>query len=157
MASATGQGSDLRLSVFSPERKLLDGETIVEVTIPGSEGQIQILEGHAPMIGTLDTGILSYKTPDGRRHSGVISSGFFEIRPEIGSGGAGKDSIVLMCEHIQMRGEISTESAKRAQAEAEKMLKEANLDEHAFNKYQLQLERAMIEQQLTSREHETER
>ena len=145
--------AELRLSIFSPERRLLDGERIEEVTVPGSEGQIQILEGHAPMIGTLETGIVSYKTPDGKRHSGVITSGFFEVRP---AGGTAGDAITLMCEHIEMRGEIDVESAKRAQFEAEKMLKEANLDEHAFRKYQLQLERSMIEQQLTSREHETE-
>ena len=142
-AAATGE---LRLSIFSPERKLLEGERIQEVTLPGSEGQIQVLEGHSPMIGTLETGVLSYKTADGKTHSGVISSGFFEVRGEV----------ILMCEHVEMRGEIDLESAKRAQVEAEKMLKEANLDEHAFKKYQLQLERSVIEQQLASHPHETE-
>jgi F-type H+-transporting ATPase subunit epsilon len=137
--------NELKLSILSPERKLLDGARVEEATLPGSEGQIQILEGHAPFIGTLEVGIVSYKTPDGVRHSGVVASGFFEVK---------NDEIVLMCESVEMKGEIDLEAAKRAQVEAETALKQADLDVHAFKRYQLQLERSLIQQQLASKDHD---
>ena len=133
----------LKLSIFSPERRLLDGERVEEVTLPGSEGQIQVLEGHCPMIGTLETGIVNYKTDDGRTHFGVVTSGFFEVK---------NDAVILMCETVEMKGDIDIERAKRAQAKAEQTLKEADLDEHQFKKYQLKLERSVIRQQLAGRE-----
>lgn len=135
--------ANLKLSIFSPERKLLEGETVEEVTLPGSEGQIQVLEGHCPMIGTLETGIVSYKTRDARIHYGVVSTGFFEVK---------SDTVILMCETVEMKGDLDLERAKRAQAKAEQTLKEASLDEHQFKKYQLKLERSVIRQQLAGRE-----
>jgi F-type H+-transporting ATPase subunit epsilon len=136
--------ANLKLSIFSPERKLLTGESVDEVTIPGSEGQIQILEGHCPMIGTLETGILSYKTRDGRVHYGVVSTGFFEVKD---------DALTLMCETVEMKGDIDLERAKRAQLKAEQTLREADLDEHHFKKYQLKLERSVIRQQMSTHNH----
>jgi F-type H+-transporting ATPase subunit epsilon len=133
----------LKLSIFSPERKLLEGEQVEEVTLPGSEGQIQILVGHCPMIGTLETGVLSYKTRDGRVHYGVVTSGFFEVK---------NDHASLMCETVEMKGDIDLERAKRAQVKAEQTLRDADLDEHHFKKYQLKLERSVIRQQLAGRE-----
>jgi F-type H+-transporting ATPase subunit epsilon len=129
----------LKLSILSPERKLLDGEAALEVTLTGSEGEIQILDGHAPMLGTLEMGVLKYKTADNNQHVGVVTSGFFEVKDNV---------VVLMCETVELKGEINVEKAKQAQAEAEEALKESTLDEHHFKKYQLQIERSMIEQQV---------
>lgn len=135
--------ASLKLSILSPERKLLEGELVEEVTLTGSEGQIQIMEGHAPILGTLETGVFMYKASNGSAHAGVISSGFFEVR---------NNTVILMCETVELQGDIDVERAKRAQAKAEQTLKEADLDEHQFKKYQLKLERSMIRQQMAGRE-----
>jgi F-type H+-transporting ATPase subunit epsilon len=135
----------LKLSILSPERKLLEGEKALEVTLTGSEGEIQILEGHAPMLGSLEMGVLKYKTSDGTLHSGVVTAGFFEVKDDV---------VILMCESVELKGEINVEKAKQAQAEAEQALKDANLDEHHFKKYQLQVERSLIEQQVAHSHHQ---
>lgn len=127
----------LKLSILAPERRLLEGAPVEEVTVTGSEGQVQILPGHAPIVGTLEAGMFAYRS-EGAEHMGVITSGFFE---------AHDDEITILAETLELKGEIDVERAKRAQREAEQTLKDADLDEHQFKKYQLKLQRALIRQQ----------
>lgn len=131
----------LKLTVLSPERRLVEGASTDEVTLKGSEGQIQVLPGHAPMVGALGVGTFSYRSPDGSTTTGIISGGFFEVRD---------DQVTVMAEHLELQGEIDVEGARKAQKEAEAALLEANLDEHSFKQYQLRLERALIQQQLAT-------
>jgi F-type H+-transporting ATPase subunit epsilon len=66
------------LEIATPER-LLIRESVSEAQIPLAEGMIGVLPDHAPLLGTLGTGELSYVQPDGR-NSMVVSGGFVEIR-----------------------------------------------------------------------------
>src|SRR5260221_13349156 len=49
------------LTVVMPERQLVR-EGVVEVTMPGLDGQLGILPGHAPLMTELGIGELSYRT-----------------------------------------------------------------------------------------------
>ena len=49
--------STLRFELVSPERILLSGEA-EQVLLPGSEGDMTLLPGHAPVISTLRPGVL---------------------------------------------------------------------------------------------------
>ncbi len=130
--------ANLKLTILAPERRLAEGVEVEEVTINGSEGQIQLLPGHAPMIGTLEAGMFSFKHPGGSLTSGVISGGFFEIA---------KDEVTVTADSLELVGEIDLMRAKQAQQEAEQVLREADLDEHKFKEYQAQLEHALVLQQ----------
>jgi F-type H+-transporting ATPase subunit epsilon len=130
----------LKLSILSPERKLLEGCEANEVTLMTSEGMIQILPGHAAMVGTLETGAFSYHTSSGGPVHGFISTGFFEVRD---------DELSLMAEVIELKDEIDAERARKAQAKAEEILKQANLDDVTLEKFRAKLERAIIRQHLS--------
>ena len=132
----------LKLTILSPERRLLESADADEVTLNGSEGQIQILPGHAPMVGTLETGVFRYKAPGGSESVGLISAGFFEVKD---------DAVSVLAETLELRTEIDVSRAQRAQKGAEDALRDASLDEHSFRKYQLKLERAIIRQQLAEK------
>jgi F-type H+-transporting ATPase subunit epsilon len=129
----------LKLSIFTPERKVLEGRQVSSVTLPGTEGQIQILEGHAAMVGALETGVLSYQVEGQGEARAAVSTGFFQVED-------GK--LTLSVETLELSGEIDVERARAAQTTAEKTLREADLDEHRFKKYQLKLQRALIRQQI---------
>ncbi len=102
------------------------------VLVTGSEGQVEILPGHAPMVGTLETGMFTYRVPgDPNLHKGVISSGFFEVRD---------DRVVVLAER-----------ARKAQGLAEQALTQAALEPDHFKKYQLKLQRALIRQQVAGK------
>lgn len=134
---------NMKLTILSPERRLVAELKVDSVTLPGSEGQIQILAGHAAMIGTLHTGVLSYLPSGGGKEGvAVVSTGFFEIKD---------DTIVVMAETIETREEIDVERARRAQQRAEAALQEADLDEDKFRKHQLKLQRALIRQQTAAK------
>ena len=135
--------SQLKLSILTPERRLVEGIPVDEVTLTGSEGQVQILPGHAPMIGTLQTGTFHYQAPGKEAVTGVISAGFFEVKD---------DNLQVMAETLELRGEINMDRARKAQQLAEETLKAADLDEHQFKKYQLKLQRSLIRQQMAGHE-----
>jgi F-type H+-transporting ATPase subunit epsilon len=86
----------LKLSILSPERRFVEDVAVDEVTLHGSEGEIQILPGHAAMIGTLENGEFNYRPVGGQKTTGVISSGFFEVRD---------DQVSVLAETLEVRGE----------------------------------------------------
>lgn len=129
----------LKLTILSPERKLLENTSAESITLFGSEGEIQIMPGHAPMIGVLETGTFSYRPVGGPEVMGVISHGFFEVKD---------DTVVVTAETLELKGEIDISRARKAQKLAEDALKAADLDEKKFKKFQLKLQRSLIRQRL---------
>lgn len=64
----------LQLKIVSPERIEFAGE-VESVRVPGSQGSFEILTNHAPIISTLQTGVVEY---DG--HSLQIRGGFVSVQ-----------------------------------------------------------------------------
>ena len=111
--------------------------------VTGSEGQVEILPGHAPMVGSLETGVFTYRVPgDPTVHKGMISTGFFEVRD---------DRVTVLAETLELAGEIDVERARKAQGLAEQALTQAALEPDQFKKYQLKVQRALIRQQVASK------
>lgn len=67
----------LQFDLVSPERRLAS-LTATEVQIPGADGDLTAMEGHAPTITTLRPGILKAIGSDGVK-SYVVTGGFAEI------------------------------------------------------------------------------
>jgi F-type H+-transporting ATPase subunit epsilon len=68
------------LEVATPER-LLVREDVTEAQVPGKDGYLGILPGHAPLLGLLGTGFLSYRAGTRRRYLSV-HGGFLEVLPD---------------------------------------------------------------------------
>jgi F-type H+-transporting ATPase subunit epsilon len=69
--------STFLLEVATPE-KLVVRNDASEAQIPGSNGMLGILPGHAPLISEIEAGELSY-TMDGKRHVLAVAKGWVEI------------------------------------------------------------------------------
>ncbi len=67
----------LQFDLVSPERRLAS-IAATDVQIPGSDGDMGVMEGHAPVITTLRPGVLRATSADGIK-SYVVSGGFAEI------------------------------------------------------------------------------
>ena len=67
----------LQFDLVSPERKLASVQA-TEVQIPGADGDLTAMEGHAPTITTLRPGILKSISPEGTK-AYVVTGGFAEI------------------------------------------------------------------------------
>lgn len=103
----------LKLNIFTPEKKVLEGRQVLEATLPGSEGQIQILAGHAAMVGALDAGMISYMVEGDGVATVAVSTGFFSVQDDV---------LSLTVETPEMSGEADLERTSAAQDTAEKTL-----------------------------------
>jgi F-type H+-transporting ATPase subunit epsilon len=61
------------LEVVTPDKKIFEGEAS-SVTFPGSDGEFQVLSGHAPMISALGKGKMTIKA-SGKDEVVVIDGG----------------------------------------------------------------------------------
>jgi F-type H+-transporting ATPase subunit epsilon len=71
--------AELHLDFVSPESVLFSGE-VDQVDLPGAEGDLGILAGHAPLVTTLRPGIVTIFR-GGAREPIVITGGFAEMGP----------------------------------------------------------------------------
>ena len=107
------------LEIVTPERHLFSGQ-VDEVTVPSNVGYLGILPGHAPLLGELGIGEISYKIGD-RREYFFCSGGFFEVLP---------DRVVILAQTAEKASEIDVDRAEQAKAQAMKLLlsKDPNTD-----------------------------
>ena len=67
----------IQFDLVSPERRLASVQA-TEVMIPGADGDMTAMEGHAPTITALRTGTLRVVSADGVK-SYIVTGGFAEI------------------------------------------------------------------------------
>ncbi len=127
------------LSILAPERRLLQNERATSLVVTTVDGEIEILPGHANLVGILAPGRFVYQAEGQKAVTGVISSGFVNVEEE---------SVKVVAETIELAQEIDVNRAKAAQKKAEEMLTAAGMDEQTFRKYQLKVQRAIIRQQI---------
>src|SRR5258708_11148205 len=103
----------IELVIVTPEKQLLR-EKAVEVQMPGENGYLGILPGHAPLMTELGIGELNYHDIGGKESAHVaIVRGFAEVLP---------DRVTVLAETAERAGEIDVQRAKDALARAEKRL-----------------------------------
>jgi F-type H+-transporting ATPase subunit epsilon len=71
----------LHFELVSPERLLLS-EDVASVTIPGTEGEMGIFPGHAPVLSTLRPGVVIVNRESGADDRIFVRGGFAEVNPQ---------------------------------------------------------------------------
>jgi F-type H+-transporting ATPase subunit epsilon len=100
-----------QLEIVTPEKKVVD-TTAADVQIPGKNGYLGILPGHAPLITELAVGEITF-------HSGAeeqrlaVAWGFAEVLP---------NKVTILAETAERPSEINVERARKAKARAEERL-----------------------------------
>ncbi|MFN9067439.1 MAG: F0F1 ATP synthase subunit epsilon, partial [Bdellovibrionales bacterium] len=51
----------MKLSLFTPEKKIVADQEVEDVLVPAFRGELHILNGHAPLMTKLTTGIMKWK------------------------------------------------------------------------------------------------
>src|SRR5262245_18924298 len=93
----------LHLEVVTPSRLLLK-EQVDEVQVPGKNGYLGILPGHAPLITELQIGELSYRQ-DKVSHQLSVAWGYCEVLP---------DQVTVLAETAERAEEIDEQRALAA-------------------------------------------
>ena len=92
----------IELEIATPEREVVR-ETVGEVQIPARNGYMGVLPGHAPLLGLLGTGFLSY-TAGGKTRYLSVHGGFLEVLP---------DRVRVLADLAERAEEIDIERARR--------------------------------------------
>ena len=71
----------LRLKIVSPEKVVYDGNAD-SVLVPGTLGSFEILIDHAPIISSLEKGVVDYGL-NGVKEQLQISGGFVEVKKNV--------------------------------------------------------------------------
>ncbi len=85
----------MRIDIVTPERLLVSTDA-ASVRIPATEGEMTVMDNHAPVITTLRPGVV--KVADG--DSFMVTGGFAEITPESAS---------ILAEHALPEDEVKDE------------------------------------------------
>ncbi|WP_417243431.1 F0F1 ATP synthase subunit epsilon [Celeribacter sp.] len=109
----------IQFDLVSPERKLAS-VVATEVQIPGAEGDLTAMAGHAPTIMSIRPGVLTVKGADGEEQF-IVVGGFAEVAA---------DSVSVLAEMALPRGEMSQAVVSDLVAQATKAHEEAHPDEH---------------------------
>jgi F-type H+-transporting ATPase subunit epsilon len=135
----------IELVIVTPERQLLR-QTVVEVTLPGGDGCLGVLAGHAPLITELGIGELTYRVK-GANEAGplAIISGFAEV---LG------DRVTVLAEMAERPEEIDVARAEEAKKRAEQRLASASSDPNVdWARAAVALQRSLIRIRVARKRH----
>ena len=135
----------LNLEVVTPNRTVLV-EDVESVTLPGIEGELGILPEHIPLLTTLDTGIMSYKSSSGKTQAIAVHWGYAQVEG---------NSVRVLAELAETADEIDIERAKDAEKKAKDILisdapttSSWEEEESRQNKYESKLKRSIVRQKV---------
>jgi len=133
----------IQLSIVTPERSLVNDQ-VDELQLPGAEGYLGVLPGHAPLFTELKVGELSYRKGSAWT-SLVVAWGFAEVLP---------DQVRVLAETAERATEIDLERATRAKERAEQRLSKGGQDID-YDRALVALQRALIRIQVARKRHVT--
>jgi ATP synthase, F1 epsilon subunit (delta in mitochondria) len=123
-----------KLTIVTPEKRLLVDQEVEEVTVPAFKGELNILPGHAPLITTLETGVMKWKLKgEAKQAAAVISWGYCQVSPE---------GVNILADIADLPEEIDAEAKKQFLAEADKKILNDSLDDVEWTSLQRDIARA---------------
>ena len=129
--------STFKLLVVSPEHLVLS-EEVEEAQVPGKNGCLGILPGHAPMMTELDIGELSYRQGD-RTGYLAVTWGYCEVL---------SNQVIVLAERAERAEEVDRERAQASMDRANKRLSNLQDPDIDFLRARTSLQRALIRVQV---------
>lgn len=124
----------LKLTLVTPMKKLTVDLAVDEIYVPGYRGELNILEGHSPLVTTLSTGVLRYRESGSAEYkSAALSWGYLEVF---------NNSVTILAETAEFPEEIDIARAEEALKKAEQALMSDDSNPFTFEKYHLKIDRA---------------
>lgn len=108
-----------KFELVSPER-LLVSEDVLEVVVPGQEGYFTVLAQHAPVMATLQPGVVEVKNASGQAERYCVFGGFIDIMP---------DSCTLLAESAVNVKDIDRAEIEQRISDAREDISDAKDDE----------------------------
>jgi F-type H+-transporting ATPase subunit epsilon len=101
-----------QLEIVTPEKKVVETKVAEEVQIPGKNGYLGIMPGHAPLITELAVGAIVFRENSTEQRL-AVAWGFAEVLP---------DKVTILAETAERRSEIDMDRARKAKERAAQRL-----------------------------------
>jgi len=101
----------IQVEIVTRDRALFGGEADI-VLLPGVDGQMGVMEGHEPLLSTLDIGEIVLRNGDQTEYI-AVSGGVVEVRP---------DKVTVLAEAAEHADEIDIARAEQARERARQLL-----------------------------------
>lgn len=102
---------EFKLEIVTPEKKVID-TAAEEVQIPGKNGYLGVLPGHAPLITELAVGEIKFRE-HGAEQKLAVAWGFAEVLPT---------KVTILAETAERPEEIDVERARKSKERADQRL-----------------------------------
>ncbi|MFC3033249.1 F0F1 ATP synthase subunit epsilon [Pseudoalteromonas fenneropenaei] len=125
----------VHLDVVSVEKRLFEGD-VAMIQVTGSEGELGIHPGHAPLLTTLKPGMVRYVMADGVEHIVYVAGGTLEVLPK---------GVTVLAD-VAIRGEdLDEQAAEAAKREAEAQMAATSAHELDYHQAAMQLAEAVAQ------------
>ena len=104
--------ANFRVQILTPEREVFAGEA-AHLYARGSLGYLGVLADHAPLLTSLEPGLMSIRHPDGSSDHFVVTGGFLEVS---------NNRATVLADAAEHASEIDAAAAEHALAEAREKL-----------------------------------
>ncbi|HEX4232219.1 MAG TPA: ATP synthase F1 subunit epsilon [Bryobacteraceae bacterium] len=109
-----------QLEIATPERLLVQ-EEVSSAELPGKDGYMGVLVGHAPLLGRLGAGVLSYEQ-GGQRRALAVDGGFIEIF---------ENHVSVLADYAEFASDISADAARRELQQGQQEVDRAKTQEES--------------------------
>ena len=103
----------IRCEIVSQDKTLYEGDVDI-VVIPGTSGIMGVLPNHAPLLTTLNFGVVQVRTGE-KEENFAVAGGVAEIQPDI---------VTILADRAENVDEIDIDRAKAAQQRAKEYMEQ---------------------------------
>jgi F-type H+-transporting ATPase subunit epsilon len=109
-----------QLEVATPERLFVQ-EDVSSVELPGKDGYLGVLAGHAPLLGRLGAGVLTYDQ-GGQQRALAVDGGFIEIF---------ENHVSVLADYAEFAADIQVDAARRELEQGQEQMSHAKTQEES--------------------------
>jgi F-type H+-transporting ATPase subunit epsilon len=125
-----------KLNFATPDKKIIADQELEEIILPAFSGELNILPGHAPLLTTLEAGILQYRLKSGEEQKYAIGHGYCQVSTE---------GVNVLSESALQQKEIDVLVVQKLLKENESRLANESLEEGEWNLTQATIGRLKAE------------
>ena len=125
--------AEIRLKIVTPERVLYE-DTVSQLSVSTTTGQITILPHHLPLVSLLAPGEIIIKKGTQSEDLMSVSGGFIEVLP---------NQVVILADTAEKAAEIDEQRAEEARNRAQELLKTKVVDAEQFAHFSASLEKEL--------------